>query len=892
MKLNSHSLYLIITLFSMIGCEKSKDESSNELYKSKDFTVYRDSVVQGDNKAVIVSPNEITSNYISPSSANYSNYISFKFTINEKDIEMPSGSDHHVVITENAHESPVFTFGKGDKETVEDVGDKLPPNYSYTFKVDMSSVLNQFDIQGYYQAFDGTRIAKQDFKGFYIAGGSEPLTWDFSNLEENNLELKDEDADGIYEITLTLNPFDTSMKQEKVWKLSEDISKKPRYTSDQPIIDALYNMATEEALKNIEPDSTLRTGAEWGGVWTRDISYSIYLAFAYHEPEIAKISLMRKVNRDRIVQDTGSGGAWPVSSDRVVWTIAAWEIYKVTGDKQWLKQSYQIIKNTLEDDYKTLKSDTGLYKGESSFLDWREQTYPKWMSNMDIAESMNLGTNVVHYQANTILAKMSDELGDNSQPFYQRAEVIKKAINKELWLDDKGFYAQYLYGKKYVNKSERFEALGEALAILFDVTDQEKASRIISESPVTEFGVTCIYPQIPNIPPYHNNGIWPFVQSYWNLASAKVGNEKALTYGLAAIYRPAAMFLSNYENFEADKGDFKGTEINSNRMLWSMAGNLAMVHRVFIGMHFQEDGILFQPVIPKEYKGKRELSNFSYRDATLTIIVEGYGNQVKEFKLDGTSKTNHFLPSNLSGNHTIHIQMSNEKFDTKPINLVENKFSLPNPLVTVEDNLLHWNTIQGAQNYKVYKDGKVTAEVKTTSFKITADQFTEYKVSAVDIDGNESFVSEPIWSYNPADEKLIEMESLYKACHKGYINYSGTGFVELSNNTNRNVVIPINVDEAGQYNLDFRYSNGSGPWNTDNKCAIRSLYVNDAYNGVVVFPQRGKDEWSDWGYSNPYTIDLKKGKNLLVLNFEEWNHNMNVDINSAMLDNVRVIKLN
>ncbi|HSI71103.1 MAG TPA: amylo-alpha-1,6-glucosidase, partial [Gillisia sp.] len=517
---NFNKIAAISILAVIIGCDTGEEQGEDVLYKSNEYTVYRDRVEQGDYVGRVNPSGEMTSNYQSPATDDFSNVISFKLTINEKDIELPSGNDHHVKIEDGARESPVYVFGVGDTHTPEDTGDKLPANYEYTFRADMNPVLEEFEEKGYYEAFDGTRIAKQDFKGFFIAGGAAPLTWDFSNLEENNLKMTDEDGDGIYEITLNMNPYDPSEKEEKSWKVSEDISKKPTFSSDIPLVDALYKLSTEEALLNIEPDSTLRTGAEWSGVWTRDISYSIYLAFAYHEPEVARISLMKKVNRDRIIQDTGSGGAWPISSDRTVWAVAAWELYKVTGDRDWLEESFAIIKNTLEDDFKTIKTETGMYKGESSFLDWREQTYPKWMSNMDIAESQNLGTNVVHYQAHKVLGKMAEALGEDSDEHNRRAENIKNAINEQLWQEDKGYYAQYLYGRKYMNVSKRFEALGESLAVIFDVADEGKAKRIVSESPVTAYGITSIYPQIPEIPPYHNNGIWPFVQAYWNLAAA------------------------------------------------------------------------------------------------------------------------------------------------------------------------------------------------------------------------------------------------------------------------------------------------------------------------------------------------------------------------------------
>ncbi len=891
MKFSSKSL-IAIAAITVIGCASGPEKNPDVLYKSDQFTVYRDSVVQGSNRAVVESSDKITSNYQSPASQNYSNYISFKFTINEKDIELKPGHNHHVLIGKNEHESPVFTFGKADSEKLEDKDEKLKPNHEYTFRVDMSPVLEQFEKQGYYEAYDGSKIAKQDFKGFYIAGGSEPLSWDFSNLQEKGLELKDEDGDGIYTITLNMNPYDPSEAKEKSWELSKDVSAKPSYTSDQPIVDALFKLSTEEGLKNIEADSTFRTGAEWGGVWTRDISYSIYLAFAYHEPEVAKISLMKKVKRGRIIQDTGSGGAWPVSSDRVVWSIAAWEVYKVTGDRDWLKQSYEIIKNTLADDAKTLTAENGLYKGESSFLDWREQTYPKWMNNVDIAESQNLGTNVVHYEAHQILGKMAEALGESGEEAFKEAETIKQAVNKELWQEEKGYYGQYLYGRKYRDLSPRFEALGEALSIVFDVADEGRAKNIISKAPVTPFGTPTIYPQIPGIPPYHNNSVWPFVQSYWNLAAAKAGNEKMLNFGLAAIYRPAALFLSNYENFVAQSGDFKGTEINSNRMLWSMAGNMAMVHRLFMGMKFEENGLSFNPVIPKNYGGTKTLSNFPYRKAVLNITVNGFGNKSKSVKLDGKQLKDNLLPADISGAHKIEIEMANNDFGSDSMNMVENKFTLTTPQAKYADSVFSWEPMEGAQKYRVYKNGKVAEETTDTKFEVSATGFTELKVSAIGPNGFESFTSEPVWVYKEKNAQQLEMEKFASKSSEDYVNYSGNGFVEISTGKNREISVPVEVSEAGKYIVDFRYSNGSGPWNTDNKCAIRSLYTNGDYTGAMIFPQRGKDEWSDWGYSNSFTVELKKGENQLKLKFEDWNNNMNVEVNKAMLDYLRVIPMN
>lgn len=671
-----------------------------------------------------------------------------------------------------------------------------------------------------------------------------------------------------------------SARSKKLRVVSRDLSSGPSYISAQPVVDALFNMSLEEVKMNIEADSTFRTGAKWGGVWTRDISYSIFLAFAYHQPDVAKISLMKKVSRDRIVQDTGSGGAWPVSSDRIVWVIAAWEIYKVTGDEAWLRQIYPIIKNTLDDDYKTLYDpNTGLYRGESSFLDWREQTYPKWMSNADIYTSENLGTNALHYQANKILELISRILEEEGEVYLERSAAIKNAINKNLWIAGRGFYGQYLYGRQYLNISPRFEALGESLSVLFGVADINKAVSIFENSPVTPFGTTCIYPQIPGIPPYHNNAVWPFVQSYWNLAAAKTGNEKALVHGLASIYRAGAFFLTNYENFVAESGDYNGTEINSDRMLWSMAGNIAMVHRIFIGMNFDVDGIRFNPVIPKVFSGNRTLRNFKYRKAILNITVKGYGRKIHSITLDGNPLLGNLLPATINGKHDIEIKMDNKKFGDSGFEIVKNHFSLAAPEIKIASNKISWNKIDGASYYLLYKNGELPVKTQEHSANINPDAASEYKVSAVDSLGWESFTGEPVLSV--PDKNIITID----------LKENGKPYSEISTSVNKNLHLKAASDTDGKYLFRLRYANGSGPWNTDNKCAIRTLRLNGEVTGTLVFPQRGEGLWDDWGWSNSYILNLKKGGNSIDISFEEWNKNMNLLVNKALLDYAELIRL-
>ncbi|MGI4734490.1 MAG: MGH1-like glycoside hydrolase domain-containing protein [Janthinobacterium lividum] len=867
------------------------------VWQSEAYTLYRDSVRQGANHAFATSPTALTSNYRSPANETQSPEILFKFSLNGKDNELAPGQNNTFLALPPAAgatlETPVIVFGQRyqDPRPVPS-GVYLAPNTPLKIRLDLRPVLEAFAKQGFYTTYKGEKIYKQDFKKVFVAGEQAPLSWDFDNLvNKPELEMHDPDGDGIYEVTLTLNAPAATKTTAQQWKQSIKTADFPQYKSDYPLADALYNLALEEARRAVEPDSTFRTGKEWAGVWTRDISYSIILAQATLQPKVAMNSLLRKVSPEgRIIQDTGTGGAYPCSTDRVIWAVAAWEIYQVTGDQKWLRKVYPIIKKTLTDDAQNAYDPTtGLARGESSFLDWREQTYPRWMRPADIYESENLGTNVVHFQANTVLARMAQQLGEATvaAQHTQVAARLKAAINQHLWQESLRYYGQYRYGRLHPVLSPRAEALGEALSVYFGVAEGGRAQQVVANTPTTPFGISCIYPQIPGIPPYHNDAVWPFVQTFWALAAAKAGNEASLTESIAAIYRPAALFLTNKENFVAGNGDFAGTQINSSNMLWSLSGSLGLVYKILFGMHYEADRLVFRPFVPQVFQGQRSLTNFKYRKAVLDIELQGFGNEIKTITLDGQPLADAAVPATLTGRHQVRIVLSSVAPAAAKVNRAVNAFSPEMPQVTYANGRLSWPAQAGVQEYKVLRNGVVDASGPATEYTVAPGPYAEYQVLAVGgRRGFESFASEPLPVGASAAE--VQLETAAPAATLPYQGFSGQGFVETSTTKNTVIHIPVTVAEAGVYAVDFRYANGNGPINTNNKCAIRTLRNGSTQLGTIVLPQRGVDEWSNWGFSNAVRVRLPQGTTVLTLAYEPANTNMNGAVNQAMLDYLRL----
>lgn len=701
------------------------------------------------------------------------------------------------------------------------------------------------------------------------------------------------------------------MPVEQTWKRKNDLTKYPVLTTENMLHQAIFNMGLDEMVNAVEPDTTLRTGKEWAGVWTRDVSYSIILSMAALQPEASMISLMKKVNKSgQIIQDTGSGGAWPISTDRMVWVLAAYEIYKVTGDRKWLETVYPIAVRSLEKDEKTVMSPDGLVKGETSFIDWREQSYPRWMQTADISQSEAMGTNVMYTAAIEATSKMASALGKKkeAEKFAAKAKALAAAIDKKFWMDDKGYYGMYTYGRDNMILNPRHETLGAALSILYDVAPENHQKSISENAPQTPYGAPIFWPQIVDMPSYHNNGLWPFVASYWTLAQAKAGNEQGTLEGIGSVFRPAALFATNKENLNLDNGDYF-TELNSSNMLWSLSGNLGITMRILFGINFEENGLRIAPFVPETLGGTRSLDNVSYRGAKLDITVNGFGSRVKKMTLNGKEiDPLAVIPaSKLKGECKIVVDMDNEPIAKMAVNHAGNRKAPLTPIAWLTfnadiakdksafPNYLQWNPIEYISKYLVLRDGKVVAETRETSYPALEEG--EWQVIGVAGDGTQSFASEP--RSNRKKEDIYFADSSYtttlsspELSYRPQEDLSGASkgkFVEIDMNS-APVEAVVEIPEDGVYSISVRYANGNGPVNTENKAAIRTLTLDGSKAGTVVMPHRGVANWNDWGMSNSVVLPLGKGSHTLGIIYLPEDENMNIQTNHAIIDKIVVEK--
>lgn len=728
-------------------------------------------------------------------------------------------------------------------------------------------------------------------------------------------------------------------------RVADEIEGQPTLRTGNDLFDAMYALALSEvreasvtsihdgafasgARQPCPLGGCFETGRLWTYVWTRDTAYAVDLGLAAIDPLRAKNSLEYKLSAPRdggdeeIVQDTGTGGSYPVSTDRVVWALGADAVLAQLPDADrdaFRARAFAAIAATLERDRRVVYDETdGLYTGEQSFLDWREQSYPAWVAGdpSPIASSKALSTNILHMRAMEIASEMATALGQTARAAHYAswAAGLRTAIRTKFWLDDAGLFATFLTTQLDPAPARQFDLLGNALAVIAGVATEAQATRILASYPHMGPGAApVIYPEQQQVRIYHNRAEWPFVTAYWLRAAAKGDNAAVAARAIKSLLRGAALNLSNMENFEiasgspsVDDGALSGPVVNSQRQLWSIGGYVSMVDHTLFGVHVAARGMTVAPYVPRALRtalfGASDsliLNDLRWGDTTTTIVLHlppvstlttgAY--RVASMTLNGTTRTEVITRAQLDSTNRIDVQLEDptgstpDDLATRDLAKWHEVFAPRVPAITavakagaaVALTLDVGGEVASTVTYSIYRDGtRVTTGIAgtETSYIDTTASAARAPCFAVETcfadSGNCSHRSKPAcwWDDNSARIISIPASALIATGGTGSSDH-GRFHYDAWGDVGDTLVAPsIQPTRSGAYLVQAVYGNGAGSVDTGVTCGVKYVeIVETATNvsvgsGMIVMPQLGT--WDKWSDSTFVRAQLVAGKTYRV----------------------------
>lgn len=446
----------------------------------------------------------------------------------------------------------------------------------------------------------------------------------------------------------------------------------PYTTGDK---EAEYN---QTGLLTAHPDTFVRAGGGYQQPWTRDASVNSWSAASLLQPAVARNTLVavlkRQPNGQLIVQQDNQW--W----DQVIWVIAAWHHYAITGDKAFLANAYQAAQNTLQrDEAAHLNSRYGLYEGPA-FLNDGIAGYPA--PPADATESrgsfvlaypgankiMVLSTNCLYAEAYRRTAQMATALGrpaPEAAALSAQGEAVAASVRQHLWLAKKGRFGYFLYPDGKLEPSQ--EGAGSAFALLFGVATPEQAASTIKAAHLSTYGIEDVYPGFPRVPAghpgRHSDIVWPPISAFWAEALARRGDTTGFanaTEALAQLAQHSDGRFSEIYNATTGKPDGGwqvGHEWDSEPdQTWSATGFLRMIYAGLFGMRFDPGALHLQPALPAGW-GDVTLAGLRYRGMLLTLELHGSGSVVRRVLLDGAPQKDAAIPASLTGTHVLRLEL-------------------------------------------------------------------------------------------------------------------------------------------------------------------------------------------------------------------------------------------
>ena len=699
----------------------------------------------------------------------------------------------------------------------------------------------------------------------------------------------------------------------------------PDFSSGDALTDFFARLAYMEVLKDIRKDGVFSAGESWPTAWTRDMSYAIDLSLSFLFPEASKKSLLSRVENNLILQDTGSGGSYPVSTDRIVWLLASYDYSLIEQNEEFSQMIYEVGKKTLDQDFNVVfDKKTGLFRGESSFLDWREQTYPRWATNEYIANSFALGTNILYYKALEIMQQLSKKAEPSLTDFYRnKKDELKLKIQENFWISEKDYFASLILNDIELYRYEGYETLGESLAVLFDLVPENKNSTLLQAVTPQFWGLSVVSPQLSSVPAYHNDAVWPFVQGYRSLAAKKARNGFVFEKEFSAMLYAASMFQTFKENYVASVFS-ADTQINSNRQLWSDAGFLSVIYKIICGLDFTHEGLKICPMIPDTLNQGIRLRNLKLGYSTLNLEIRGTGDKVKSLEVNGNKETEYFVIPyeylNNTRNISVKVVMAksdeftdsyNKKYQTEPV-FSASAVMPPIPLTSVYYDggkaFVQWKP-KPKSSYKIVNAGKESFISEKEIPSRAGENISLYQV--FNLSENENVPVMPGKLIRVENSKNTFFYEAEKAEVSGGEFKEETGFDVINAKVSEDltkadvncgafidkwgenekdlIVFTVKIKKEGDYAVDFRYKNGHGPVNTGERCAVKTLSVDEKLFDRITFPQTGA--WASWAYTAPQVVHLTKGMHKILLSNDEYTKSQHGVYPYISLDLMRISKI-
>ena len=599
-------------------------------------------------------------------------------------------------------------------------------------------------------------------------------------------------------------------------------SEMPSYESDFPLGDALWRKAMENYSV---------TGTTPVGLWLFD---------AIIDPQGAMDALT-------VALDDGlmPAQSYPLVTPRFEWALAAWDLYCLTGDREWLEKLYNVVDASIDRMSDLSTGADGLIRGQAYYLSPADEFYPRSWQPIDRFTSKALGVNAACYGAMKVaeMAALKLDLQD-SRKWNRRAHELAQKINDSFWQPALGAYGSVVYGEFFPVVCPSPDNYGNQLCSLLGIATPQMAERISTSRPVAPRGVPVMYPS-PGEAVYP-----PMLQALQAITSSRVGSDGPFL---------AAMVGSWISQIEEDKC-----------RVWP-----AVVVRGIFGIEVSPDGMSISPFVPKEVGGFHHISGLKYRGATLDITLHGTGNRIASVTLDGKALADALpvIPAEIAGHHDVEITMSNNTLPLRPVNVIEPPMMLPEvPKVRWKRN----QTIQVAPQTdsvrSVIIDGVNLIHTSDATIDLTPlfDVVTKAPTHEVCVVANTATpgmygFSAPAHIMGDADAVItIPATAITPRRPPRQINRPDLAaqFIELAARHNTRLTLYVNISVAGDYDISIVYSNGSM------STGLRTLSVNGTDVGTLICPPNDEPGWIQTQHSTSLRASLPEGRSQIALTYQ------------------------